>query len=114
MLYQDEQMLLYDQFLSYNQVVFQPVVESGEALFPKCNMTQGRAFLTNHRIILLSAEEFQSKANIMSYIISNFNDLRREDILSLLLLLLSSKIVWSEEKKKKTLHWNIREDKFLL
>ena len=68
MLYKDEQMLLYDQFLSYSQVVFQPVIESGETLFPKNNMQQGRAFLTNHRIMLLSAEEFQGKTNIIENI----------------------------------------------
>ena len=66
MLFRDEQMLLSQQFLYYTHVVFQPVTESGVTSTAKNNMTQGRAFLTNHRIILLSAEESQGRVIIDS------------------------------------------------
>ncbi|XP_072176540.1 uncharacterized protein [Diadema setosum] len=54
LLYNEETMLV-NSYLYFDYVVFAP--EAGSP--PRANITQGRAFLTNHRLLLLSAELYQ-------------------------------------------------------
>ncbi|XP_072027684.1 uncharacterized protein [Amphiura filiformis] len=59
MLFRDEQILGSGRIIYYTDVIFKPVTESGTEPTNKDKMTKGRLFLTNHRILLLSAEEYQ-------------------------------------------------------
>lgn len=54
LLYQEEVMLV-GQYLYFDHLIFNPEKESP----PRANMTMGRAFLTNHRLLFLSAEVYQ-------------------------------------------------------
>nr|XP_054759915.1 uncharacterized protein LOC129266063 [Lytechinus pictus] len=54
LLYSEETMLV-SQFIYFDYVMFNPEPQSP----PRSNMTSGRAFLTNHRLLLLSAEVYQ-------------------------------------------------------
>ncbi|XP_072176225.1 uncharacterized protein [Diadema setosum] len=54
LLYNEETMLV-NSYLYFDNVVFLP--EAGST--PRANIAQGRAFLTNHRLLLLSAELYQ-------------------------------------------------------
>ncbi|XP_072020343.1 uncharacterized protein [Amphiura filiformis] len=58
LLYGDENKLLKEQYLRYNKVVFE--YEEDKLKNPKKPLSEGRAILTNHRIIFLSNEELQS------------------------------------------------------
>ncbi|XP_003725293.2 uncharacterized protein LOC100891157 [Strongylocentrotus purpuratus] len=50
-----EEIMLVSQFMYFDFVMFNPELNSP----PRANMTSGRAFLTNHRLLLLSAEVYQ-------------------------------------------------------
>jgi len=54
LLYSEETMLV-NQYMYFDFVMFNPEPTSP----PRSNMTSGRAFLTNHRLLLLSAEIYQ-------------------------------------------------------
>ena len=56
----NEEIMLASQYLYFDYVVFSP--EPGSVIRP--NMTLGRAFLTNHRLLLLSAEVYQGMIRI--------------------------------------------------
>ncbi|XP_033112883.1 uncharacterized protein LOC117113601 isoform X2 [Anneissia japonica] len=57
MMYHDEVVLANRQFLQYAFVTFELLSNPGSPVLPlKKNMTQGRAFLTNRRLIVLSNE----------------------------------------------------------
>ncbi|XP_033112881.1 uncharacterized protein LOC117113600 [Anneissia japonica] len=57
MLYHDEVVLANRQFLQYAFVTFELLANHGSPVLPhKKTMTQGRAFLTNRRLIVLSNE----------------------------------------------------------
>ena len=61
MLYEDEKMVRPDgRQVGFNNVIFRPVVDT-ETPNPlvKGYMSKGRLFLTNHRILLLTAEPQQ-------------------------------------------------------
>ncbi|XP_072019739.1 uncharacterized protein [Amphiura filiformis] len=57
LLYDDENKLLRNHFVRYDKVVF--AYEEENVKNPKKTMSEGRAILTNHRIIFLSNEELQ-------------------------------------------------------
>ncbi len=66
MLYKDEHIVEPGGIIHYINVIFNPILESnGTASMPmaKQTMTKGRLFLTNHRIVLLSADNYQGQKN---------------------------------------------------
>ena len=57
----DEMFLCNGQFINYTHVVFENVAENDVTPIKKESMSNGRLFLTNQRILLLSAEVCKGK-----------------------------------------------------